>query len=92
MAITFLTVNGFKRIDKERMYMPVTAFQFWEQNDFKALLNETMDKMAFYKFNPGEEKMEGIAFYYLKCSKSEEILTCLICIQRLQQNSSIKME
>ena len=44
------------RIEKERLNISVAAFQFWEQQDFKAMLTEIIDKSAFYKFNPEEEK------------------------------------
>ena len=45
-----------KRIENERMYIPVEAFRFWEQKDFKELLMEVMDKSVFFKSNPEEEK------------------------------------
>ena len=58
-----------ERIEKERLYIPAAAFRFWEQQDFKELLNEVMDKSAFYKFCPEEEKMQGISDLLWKCSK-----------------------
>ena len=39
---------AINRIEKERLSIPVSAFQFWEQNDFRKMLNEIMDKSAFY--------------------------------------------
>ena len=47
---------AMNRIEKERLSIPVAAFQVCEQQDFKEILNEIMDKSAFYRFNPGEEK------------------------------------
>ena len=50
-----------ERIEKERLNIPVAAFQFWEQQDFKALLKETMDKSAFYDvLESRRRKMQGI--------------------------------
>ena len=40
--------------------IPVAAFQFWKQQNFKAMLKEIIDKSALYKFSPGEEKTQGI--------------------------------
>ena len=34
-------------VKKERLSIPVAAFQFWEQQDFKDMLNEIMDKSNF---------------------------------------------
>ena len=45
-----------ERIEKERLSIPVAVFQCWEQQKFKALLKETMDKSAIYKFKPKEKK------------------------------------
>ena len=39
------------RIEQERLSIPGTAFQFWQQQDFKEMLNKIMDKSAFYKFS-----------------------------------------
>ena len=58
-----------ERIKKERLNTPVAAFRFWEQQDFKELLNEVMDKSAFCKFCPEEEKMQEISYLLWKCSK-----------------------
>ena len=89
MAVTFLSME---RIEKERLIIPVAAFQFWEQQDFKALLNETTDKSASYKFNPEEEKMQGIVQLLIEMLKIRRIIKMLeyACIQRLQMNSSAK--
>ena len=51
---------SLERIEKERLNIPVAAFRFWEQQDFKELLSVVMDKSAFFKFCPEEEKMQGI--------------------------------
>ena len=40
---------SMKRIENERMHIPVEAFRFWEQQDFKELLTEVMDKSAFFQ-------------------------------------------
>ena len=60
---------SMKRIEHERMYIPVEAFRFWEQKDFKELLTEVMDKSAFFKINPEEEKDQGIAYLFLEMFK-----------------------
>ena len=49
-----------QRIERERLTLPVAAFQSCGQQELKFLLNETMDKSAFYKFSPVKEKMQGI--------------------------------
>ena len=53
---------SMERIEKERLNIPVAAFRFWEQQDFKELLNEEMDKCAFFKFSSEEEKVQGIGY------------------------------
>ena len=58
-----------ERIEAERIYTPTAAFKFWEQQDFKELLNEIMDKSAFLKFKPEEEKMQGIGYLCLEMFK-----------------------
>ena len=66
-----------ERIEKERLYIPAAAFRFWEQQDFKELLNEVMDKSAFYKFCPEEEKTQGISYLLLEMFKiRRHILKC----------------
>ena len=50
-----------ERIEKERINIPVAAFQFWEQKEFKSLLSEIIDKSAFYKFQPEEEKHKELS-------------------------------
>ena len=60
---------SLERIEKERLHIPVTAFRFWEQQDFKELLNEVMDKSAFYKFCPEEEKTQEISYLLLEMFK-----------------------
>ena len=57
------------RIEKERLSIPVAAFQFWEQKDFKEMLNEIMDTSAFYKLSPREEKTQGIAYLLIEMFK-----------------------
>ena len=49
-----------------------------------------MNKSAFYKLNPGEEKMQRIAYVLNEMLKSGEILTCLISAQVWEKNSSSK--
>jgi hypothetical protein len=58
-----------ERIEKERLNIRVAAFRFWEQQDFKELLNEEIDKSAFFKFSPEEEKMQEIGHLLLKIFK-----------------------
>ena len=49
--------------------IPVAAFRFWEQHDFKELLNEVMDKFVFFKFSPEEEKVQGKGYLLLEMFK-----------------------
>jgi len=58
-----------ERIEAEIIYTPVAAFRFWEQQDFKELLNEVMDKSAFFKFSPEEEKVQGISYLLIEMFK-----------------------
>ena len=51
------------------MYILVEAFRFWEQQDFKELLTEVMNKSAFFKSSPEEEKHQGIAYLFLEMFK-----------------------
>ena len=72
---TSLTID---RLEKEKLSIPVAAFQFWEQKDFGAMLREIMDNSAFYKFCHEEEKVKGLHIYCLKCSKLEELsISCM---------------
>ena len=57
---TSLAIN---RIEKERLSIPVAAFQFWEQNDFRKMLNEIMDKSAFYGFNVKKKNHRELHIY-----------------------------
>ena len=66
-----------ERIEKERLNIPVAAFQFWEQ-DFNALLNETMDKSVLYKFYLGEEKIQGIVQLLIEMFKTRRIINMLL--------------
>ena len=66
-----------ERIEKERLNIPEEAFRFWEQQDFKELLNEVMDKSAFFKFSPDEEKMQGISYLLLKMFKIRRHISML---------------
>ena len=66
-----------ERIEKERLNIPVTAFQFWEQQDFKAMLKELIDKSVYYKFNPGEEKTQGIAYLLIEMFKIRRSISIL---------------
>ena len=53
-------------IEKEMLNVPVSAFQFWEQKDFRSMLTEIMDKSASYGFNREEEKTEGITYFLIE--------------------------
>ena len=68
---------SMERIEAERIYTPTAAFKFWEQQDFKELLNEVMDKSAFFKFKPEEEKMQGIGYLFLEMFKIRRQITLL---------------
>ena len=46
------------RIENERLRIPVAAFQFWEQQDFKEMLNEIMDKSTLYKSTKKRKKLK----------------------------------
>ena len=65
------------RIEKERLHIPVEAFQFWEQKDFNTMLKEIMDKSAFYKFKPEEERMQGIAYLLIEMFKLRRSINTL---------------
>ena len=56
---------SMERIEKERVNIPIAAFRFWEQQDFKELINEVMDKSAFFKFSPEE----GIGYLLMEMFK-----------------------
>ena len=66
-----------ERMEAERIYTPTAAFKFWEQQDFKELLNEVMDKSAIFKFKPEEEKMQGIGYLFLEMFKIRRQITLL---------------
>ena len=55
---------SMERIEKERFNIPIAAFRFWEQRDFKELLTEVMDKSAFFKFSPEEEKCKELVISF----------------------------
>ena len=65
------------RIEKERLHIPVEAFQFWEQKDFNTMLKEIMDKSAFYKFKPEEERTQGIAYLLIEMFKIRRSINIL---------------
>ena len=65
------------RIEKERLSIPVAAFQFWEQKDFSEMLKEIMDKSAFYKFCHEGENSQGIAYLLLEMFKIRRIINIL---------------
>ena len=71
------TSLAIDRIEKERLSIPVAAFQFWEQQDFREMLNGIMDKSAFYKFSPGEEKTQGIAYLLIEMFKIRRSINIL---------------
>ena len=62
-----------ERVEKEIIYTPIAAFKFWEQQDFKELLNEVMDKSSFFKFSLKEEKVQGIGNLLLDIFKIRQI-------------------
>ena len=66
---------------KQRMAIPIAAFQFWGQKDYRTLLFQKMDNSVFFKFTPDEEINPGIAYMLL------EILQLCTCINMLNLNS-----
>ena len=66
---------SMERIEKERLNIPVAAFRFWEQQDFKELLNEVMDKSVFSILARKKKKYKESDIYCWKCLKSEVIST-----------------
>ena len=68
---------AINRIEKERLNIPVSAFQFWEQTDFRSMLTEIMDKSAFYGFNREEEKTQGIAYLLIEMFKIRRSINAL---------------
>ena len=62
-----LILISYGKNRKRKLTIPVTAFQFREQKHFKSLLHEIMDKLAFFKFMPEQEKQnQGIAHILLE--------------------------
>ena len=59
------------------MSIAVAAFQFWEHQDFRELLNEIMDKSVFYKFSTGEEKTQGIVYLLIEMFKIRRSINTL---------------
>jgi hypothetical protein len=57
--------------------IPVAAFQFWEQQNFREMLNGIMDKSAFYKFSPGEGKTQGIEYLLIEMFKIRRSINIL---------------
>ena len=75
---TLFTSLAIDRIEKERLSIPVAAFQFWEQQDFKEMLNEIIDRSAFYKIcHEEEEKTQGIAYLLLEMFKIRRSINIL---------------
>ena len=60
---------SLERIEKERINIPVAAFRFWEQQDFKELLSVVMDKSAFSNSARRKKRCKESAIYFWKCSK-----------------------
>ena len=71
------TSIAIDRIEKERLSIPIEAFQFWEQKEFRKMLNEVMDKSAFYKFCHEEEESQGIAYMLLEMFKIRRTISVL---------------
>ena len=65
------------RIEKERLSIPIEAFQFWEQKEFRQMLNEIMNKSAFYKFCHEEEESQSIAYMLLEMFKIRRTISVL---------------
>ena len=57
---------SMERMKKERLKIPIEAFRFCEQQHFKELLIEVMDKSAFFKFSPEEAEMQEIGHLLLE--------------------------
>jgi hypothetical protein len=51
-----------ERIEKERLTIPVAAFQFWEQNDFNTMLKEIMDSRHFTSSNQKRKNARDCTF------------------------------
>ena len=81
------------QIEKERRDIPVEAIQFWEQHDFKALLEEKMDKPAFYTFSPEdpeEEKLQGMTLILIKMLKIRRSIKMLNFHPEITNNTSTR--
>ena len=90
IAVSFST----ERIEKGRLNIPAAAFHFWEQQDFNALFfknSKQWTNLCSINLILEKKKQKELRIYWLKCSKSEEILACLICIQRWQKNTSTEI-
>ena len=66
-----------ERIEKERFNIPVTAFKFWDQKEFKSLLSEIMETSAFYKFQVEEEQIQGIVYILIEMFKIRRCMNML---------------
>ena len=60
---------SMERVEKERIHISIAAFKFWEQQDFKELLNKVMDKSSFSSSARRKKKCKVLAIYYWACSK-----------------------
>ena len=59
---------SMERIETERIYTPTAAFKFWEQQDFKELLNEVMDKSVFFlSSNQKNKRCKGSVTCVWRC-------------------------
>jgi len=76
------------RIEKERLSIPIGAFQFWKQKEFKEMLNEVMDKSTFDKFCHEEEESQGIAYMLLEMFKIRRTISVLNANTRIKQKNS----
>ena len=51
------------RIEQERHYISVAAFEFLDQKDCNTMLKEIMDKSAFSSSNPKKKECKGSLIY-----------------------------
>ena len=67
---------SMERIEKERLNIPVEAFRFWEQRDFKELLTEVMTNLCSSNSAQKKKKNKESVTVYWKCLKSEGKSMC----------------
>ena len=75
--MAFIHVACNKPNRKRKVEYPDSAFRFLEENHFRKMLNEIMDKSAFYGFHHTEEKSQRIAYLLIEMFKIRSSINIL---------------